>query len=84
MPDTTLENRISSQWGEIGFQGKNPETDFRGMGMSVFSACFYTFQTSNFFLLLTIRIEVFKIQNFFVNFILFRNSGIRESFVSNA
>jgi hypothetical protein len=37
MPDTALENRITSQWGEIGFQGKNPETDFRGMGMIVFS-----------------------------------------------
>ncbi|CAB4025064.1 Hypothetical predicted protein [Paramuricea clavata] len=33
MPDTALENRITSQWGEIGFQGKNPETDFRGMGI---------------------------------------------------
>ena len=25
--------RISKQWGEIGFQGKDPKTDFRGMGM---------------------------------------------------
>lgn len=33
MPDTKLENRISSQWSDIGFQGKNPQTDFRGMGM---------------------------------------------------
>ncbi|XP_028404052.1 ELMO domain-containing protein 1-like [Dendronephthya gigantea] len=33
MPSTTLESRISSQWGEIGFQGKNPQTDFRGMGI---------------------------------------------------
>lgn len=37
MPETALENRITSQWGEIGFQGKNPETDFRGMGMSHYS-----------------------------------------------
>ena len=45
MPETALENRITSQWGEIGFQGKNPETDFRGMGMitTVFSVlvCFH-------------------------------------------
>lgn len=34
MPDTALENRITSQWGDIGFQGKNPATDFRGMGMN--------------------------------------------------
>ncbi|XP_046853838.1 ELMO domain-containing protein 1-like [Xenia sp. Carnegie-2017] len=33
MPDTVLESRLSSQWGEIGFQGKNPATDFRGMGI---------------------------------------------------
>lgn len=33
MPDAKLENRISSQWTDIGFQGKNPQTDFRGMGM---------------------------------------------------
>jgi len=25
--------RISKQWGEIGFQGNDPKTDFRGMGM---------------------------------------------------
>ncbi|XP_022100304.1 ELMO domain-containing protein 2-like [Acanthaster planci] len=33
MPDTPLENRISKQWGIIGFQGDDPATDFRGMGM---------------------------------------------------
>ncbi|XP_032231955.2 ELMO domain-containing protein 2 isoform X1 [Nematostella vectensis] len=33
MPGTKLENRITSQWGDIGFQGKDPMTDFRGMGM---------------------------------------------------
>jgi len=33
MPDTNLEDRITNQWGEIGFQGKDPMTDFRGMGM---------------------------------------------------
>jgi hypothetical protein len=32
-PDTKLSARISSDWGEIGFQGTNPATDFRGMGM---------------------------------------------------
>lgn len=33
MPDTPLEERITKQWGDLGFQGKDPQTDFRGMGM---------------------------------------------------
>ena len=33
MPDQPLESRISKQWTEIGFQGNDPKTDFRGMGM---------------------------------------------------
>lgn len=28
-----LESRTSSQWTQIGFQGEDPMTDFRGMGM---------------------------------------------------
>lgn len=28
-----LESRTSSQWTQIGFQGNDPQTDFRGMGM---------------------------------------------------
>jgi hypothetical protein len=33
MPDTPLEGLISKQWKSIGFQGNNPATDFRGMGL---------------------------------------------------
>lgn len=33
MCDTPLEERITKQWGDLGFQGKDPQTDFRGMGM---------------------------------------------------
>lgn len=33
MPDTELESRMTRQWGEIGFQGNDPATDFRGMGL---------------------------------------------------
>ncbi|XP_071126322.1 ELMO domain-containing protein 2-like [Mytilus edulis] len=33
MPDIKLETRISKQWTDIGFQGDDPKTDFRGMGM---------------------------------------------------
>ncbi|KAH8312272.1 hypothetical protein KR044_010026 [Drosophila immigrans] len=33
MPDTPLTGRISKQWQEIGFQGDDPKTDFRGMGV---------------------------------------------------
>ncbi|KAG8185739.1 hypothetical protein JTE90_000725 [Oedothorax gibbosus] len=32
-PDTPLESRVSKQWGDIGFQGDDPKTDFRGMGL---------------------------------------------------
>ncbi|XP_066555397.1 ELMO domain-containing protein 1 isoform X1 [Amia ocellicauda] len=32
-PDAPLMGRISKQWCEIGFQGSDPKTDFRGMGL---------------------------------------------------
>lgn len=32
-PGVTLSGRISKQWSDIGFQGDDPKTDFRGMGM---------------------------------------------------
>ncbi|ELT96056.1 hypothetical protein CAPTEDRAFT_156531 [Capitella teleta] len=46
-PDTQLTARISKQWTEIGFQGDDPMTDFRGMGLLglqnlVFFATVYT------------------------------------------
>lgn len=31
--EETLEGRVSNQWQTIGFQGDDPKTDFRGMGM---------------------------------------------------
>ncbi|XP_066574481.1 ELMO domain-containing protein 2 [Amia ocellicauda] len=33
MPTVRLESRVTKQWGDIGFQGDDPKTDFRGMGM---------------------------------------------------
>ncbi|XP_065151321.2 ELMO domain-containing protein 2 isoform X2 [Paramisgurnus dabryanus] len=33
MPTVKLESRITKQWCRIGFQGDDPKTDFRGMGM---------------------------------------------------
>lgn len=33
MPHEKLEGRITKQWQDIGFQGDDPKTDFRGMGM---------------------------------------------------
>lgn len=33
MPETNLDGRITKQWQDIGFQGDDPKTDFRGMGM---------------------------------------------------
>jgi len=32
-PDTELEGPITKQWSDIGFQGSDPSTDFRGMGL---------------------------------------------------
>ncbi|XP_054707636.1 ELMO domain-containing protein 2-like [Uloborus diversus] len=32
-PEEKLQNRISKQWSSIGFQGDDPKTDFRGMGV---------------------------------------------------
>lgn len=32
-PNIELQNRISEQWKDIGFQGKDPSTDFRGVGL---------------------------------------------------
>lgn len=31
--DEELKSRVSPQWKEIGFQGEDPATDFRGMGI---------------------------------------------------
>ncbi|EDW38116.1 GL12197 [Drosophila persimilis] len=33
MPEAPLTGRVSKQWQDIGFQGDDPKTDFRGMGM---------------------------------------------------
>ena len=33
MPSEKLTSRVSPQWKELGFQGNDPATDFRGMGI---------------------------------------------------
>uniref|UniRef100_A0A1B6DXP2 ELMO domain-containing protein n=1 Tax=Clastoptera arizonana TaxID=38151 RepID=A0A1B6DXP2_9HEMI len=33
MPKIKLSGRVSKQWRDIGFQGDDPKTDFRGMGI---------------------------------------------------
>ncbi|XP_072303135.1 ELMO domain-containing protein 1 isoform X2 [Eucyclogobius newberryi] len=40
-PDCPLTGRISKQWCEIGFQGSDPKTDFRGMGLLGLSNLLY-------------------------------------------
>jgi hypothetical protein len=40
-PDVALENRISSQWSRVGFQGTDPATDFRGFGVLGLDAMLY-------------------------------------------
>merc|ERR1719516_651248 len=32
-PDRPLLKRVTKQWQDIGFQGEDPKTDFRGMGI---------------------------------------------------
>ncbi|KAI7907783.1 uncharacterized protein BX663DRAFT_482060 [Cokeromyces recurvatus] len=44
-PDTKLESRLSKQWVEIGFQGQDPATDFRGMGIQGLNDLLYFVQT---------------------------------------
>ncbi|CEP11931.1 hypothetical protein [Parasitella parasitica] len=44
MPDTELESRLSTQWIEIGFQGNDPATDFRGMGLQGLDDLLYFIQ----------------------------------------
>ncbi|KAF7727272.1 ELMO domain-containing protein 2 [Apophysomyces ossiformis] len=45
MPDTELRARLTEQWTEIGFQGKDPATDFRGMGIQGLDDLLYYAQT---------------------------------------
>ena len=33
MPDRVLPSRVTIEWQDIGFQGTDPKTDFRGMGL---------------------------------------------------
>ncbi|XP_030055237.1 ELMO domain-containing protein 1 isoform X2 [Microcaecilia unicolor] len=40
-PGIPLQSRISKQWSEIGFQGDDPKTDFRGMGLLGLSSLLY-------------------------------------------
>merc|ERR1712137_636677 len=41
-PDVPLESRITGQWSKVGFQGKDPATDFRGGGiLSLQCLCFF-------------------------------------------
>lgn len=37
-PHTPLKERVCKQWGDIGFQGKDPQTDFRGMGKKILNS----------------------------------------------
>lgn len=40
-PDTVLESRVSKQWKTMGFQGTDPATDLRGMGLLGLSNLLY-------------------------------------------
>jgi len=40
-PKDELDNRISQKWKKMGFQGTNPATDFRGMGVTALEHLLY-------------------------------------------
>jgi len=41
-PDKPLATRVTKQWQDIGFQGEDPKTDFRGMGiLSLFNLLYF-------------------------------------------
>lgn len=74
MPNTPLKERITKQWGDIGFQGKDPQTDFRGMGMpglthSWFIIClvqswpFYTVQDQKLTKIEAINLKFYELLN---------------------
>ncbi|KAM6270140.1 ELMO domain-containing protein 2 isoform 2-T5 [Porphyrio hochstetteri] len=42
MPHENLKARITKQWCDIGFQGDDPKTDFRGMGLLGYFSKHYT------------------------------------------
>lgn len=46
MPGQDLTDRISKQWQDIGFQGNNPATDFRGMGLLGLKCVLYPIVTT--------------------------------------
>lgn len=47
-PDTALHKRKTKQWQTIGFQGEDPKTDFRGMGMlGLHNLCFFAKEFSS-------------------------------------
>ncbi|XP_073518298.1 ELMO domain-containing protein 1 isoform X1 [Phyllobates terribilis] len=47
-PGVPLEARVSKQWCEIGFQGDDPKTDFRGMGLlGLYNLVYFAEKDSN-------------------------------------
>ena len=46
MPGSPLESRVSKQWTDIGFQGSDPATDFRGMGILSLACMLYPLQSA--------------------------------------
>jgi len=44
-PRRTMDSAVSERWKELGFQGNNPATDFRGMGLLGLRCLIYFAQT---------------------------------------
>ena len=62
MPSEKLTSRVSPQWKELGFQGNDPATDFRGMGLFGLMCLQYpSNQLSNHLLCLNICIVILPV-----------------------
>jgi hypothetical protein len=47
-PGETLSSRVSEQWKRLGFQGTDPATDFRGMGLlGLHNLCYFAERSSS-------------------------------------
>lgn len=57
-PGINLDSRVSSLWQDIGFQGEDPKTDFRGMGILGLENLLYAFTN--------LCIYILKLKRYFI------------------
>lgn len=45
-PDRRVPDMVSKDWSELGFQGMNPSSDFRGVGILGYQFNYFTYTQS--------------------------------------